>query len=44
MTKCKKINISYVDASCLLPAAYNPRKWDEAAVSKLTDSIKRFGI
>lgn len=40
----KKINISYVDSSCLLPAAYNPRKWDEAAVSKLTDSIKRFGL
>ncbi len=40
----KKINISYVDSSCLLPAAYNPRKWEEAAISKLTDSIKRFGI
>lgn len=48
MTKCKKINkkinISYVDASSLLPTAYNPRKWDDAAISKLTDSIKRFGI
>ena len=44
MADSKKINISYVDLSILLPSAYNPRAWDEAAVAKLSDSIKRFGI
>jgi ParB-like chromosome segregation protein Spo0J len=44
MANNKKINISYVDSSALLPAAYNPRSWDEAAVAKLTESIKRFGL
>ena len=44
MNKSKKINISYIDASDLLPAAYNPRAWDETAVAKLSDSIKRFGL
>ena len=44
MTESKKINISYVDSSILLPAAYNPRSWDEAATAKLTESIKRFGL
>ena len=44
MNKRKKINISYIDPSSLYPAQYNPRKWDEAATSKLTDSIKRFGL
>ncbi len=44
MYKGKKINISYINPSCLSPVAYNPRKWGEAAIEKLTDSIKRFGI
>jgi len=44
MNKSKKINISYIDPASLSPAGYNPRKWDEAAISKLTDSIKRFGL
>lgn len=44
MANSKKINISYVDPSILLPAAYNPRSWDEAAAAKLTDSIRRFGL
>ena len=44
MYKGKKINISYIDPSSLSPAEYNPRKWDGAAISKLTDSIKRFGL
>ena len=44
MEKSKKINISYVDLSALLPADYNPRTWDEVAISKLTDSIRRFGL
>lgn len=44
MNKGKKINISYVDASELSPAKYNPRTWDEIALTKLSDSIKRFGL
>jgi DNA modification methylase len=40
----RKINISYIDISNLKPAAYNPRKWDDASLSNLTNSIKRFGI
>lgn len=44
MTKDKKINISQVDPSSLSPSTYNPRKWDEAAIKKLTESIKRFGL
>jgi DNA modification methylase len=44
MDKRKKINITYVDSCTLFPAAYNPRKWDEIAIEKLTDNIKRFGI
>ena len=40
----KKLNIVYVDISDLNPASYNPRTWDEAAVAKLTESIKRFGL
>ncbi len=26
------------------PAMYNPRRWDEEAVKRLTDSISRFGL
>jgi DNA modification methylase len=44
MADGKKLNISYVDTSILLPAAYNPRTWDETAVAKLKDSIERFGL
>jgi len=44
MLKNKKINIEYVDISFLKPATYNPRTWDKAAVAKLTESIKRFGL
>ena len=44
MSEIKKINISYVDSSTLHPAAYNPRKWDENAMSKLSDSIRQFGL
>ena len=40
----KKLNIVYVDISDLNPASYNPRTWDKAAVAKLTESIKRFGL
>lgn len=44
MLESKKINISYVDSSTLYPAAYNPRKWDENAMSKLSNSIRQFGL
>ena len=44
MNDSKKLNISYVEASTLSPAQHNPRKWDEAAIKKLTESIKRFGL
>ncbi len=44
MNKNKKINISYVCLSDLRSAEYNPRKWDELALEKLTESVKRFGL
>jgi len=44
MNKNKKINITYVGLSELKPTDYNPRKWDEIAIEKLTESVKRFGL
>ncbi|GAG98508.1 unnamed protein product, partial [marine sediment metagenome] len=44
MSENKKLNIEYIDISKLIPATYNPRSWDELAVEKLTESIKRFGL
>ena len=44
MNDSKKLNISYVEASTLSPAQYNPRKWDKAALGKLIESVKRFGL
>ncbi len=40
----KKITVVYADISDLIPATYNPRTWDDTAVTKLTESIKRFGM
>jgi len=40
----KQIEILQVAISDLNPAIYNPRRWDEVAVSHLTESIERFGI
>lgn len=40
----KNLNIVYIDVSKLLPATYNPRKWNEEAIRQLTESIKRFGL
>lgn len=40
----KKLSIEHVDITDLKPASYNPRTWDESAVAKLTESIKRFGL
>ena len=39
-----KLKIHYVPLSELNPAPYNPRKWNDEAIKKLTESIKRFGV
>jgi len=39
-----KISIINVQVNELMAAEYNPRKWDEAAVANLKESIKRFGL
>lgn len=39
-----KISIINVWVNKLIAAEYNPRKWDEAAVANLKESIKRFGL
>ncbi len=39
-----KISIINVQVNELIAAEYNPRKWDEAAVANLKESIKRFGL
>lgn len=36
--------IKQVNIKALNPAPYNPRKWSEAAIAGLTESIKRFGL
>ncbi len=36
--------IKYVEIPKLKPAAYNPRKWAQEAVKRLTDSIKGYGL
>lgn len=40
----EKINIIYIDTSELKPSAYNPRAWNDSQASKLTESIRRFGL
>ena len=39
-----QLSITSVPIKELLPAQYNPRKWDKSAIEKLTESIKRFGL
>lgn len=39
-----KLQTVYVDIDKLTKADYNPRKWDEKALSDLKASIKRFGL
>lgn len=39
-----ELKVVYVNVDLLKPADYNPRKWDEAAVTNLTESISRFGL
>jgi DNA modification methylase len=40
----RDIKIELVPARLLKPAAYNPRKWDDAAATQLTRSIREFGL
>ncbi len=39
-----KLQVHYVPISELKPAAYNPRKWTDAAIAQLTASIKEHGL
>lgn len=40
----KNLDIVYVAIGDLKPAAYNPRKWNEAQAAALRESITRFGL
>ncbi len=39
-----RLSVSYVKIGELRSAEYNPRKWDQASISQLKESITRFGI
>lgn len=43
-TATQNLNVVYVPISELLPATYNPRKWNEESIAQLTESVKRFGL
>jgi DNA modification methylase len=38
------MNIKQVSVGLLKASTYNPRKWDQAAIDGLAESIKRFGL
>jgi len=38
------LTVTYQKVSSLNPAPYNPRKWSEAAIKQLTESIQKFGF
>jgi DNA modification methylase len=40
----EKYKIEYVKIEDLIPASYNPRKWDLKQLSDLMESIKKYGI
>lgn len=40
----QELKIEYVSVQTLIPAVYNPRKWDEMAIKNLSASIKGFDI
>ncbi len=44
MTNTQDLHIEQVSIDLLIPAEYNPRKWDTTAEEKLKESIRRFGI
>ncbi|MBI3020072.1 MAG: DNA modification methylase [Parcubacteria group bacterium] len=39
-----QLNIVYVPLKDLVPATYNPRRWNGSQIESLTESIKRFGL
>ena len=39
-----KFEIEYIDIEDLIPADYNPRRWNEKQLSDLMESIKLYGI
>jgi DNA modification methylase len=38
------LHVTYVPVRDLIPADYNPRKWDKTAEANLKESIERYGI
>jgi len=40
----QQLKIEYVNVEDLIPAIYNPRKWDDAAIKNLSASISGFDI
>lgn len=44
MESSNKLKVEYVDINVLKPSSYNPRRWDETAIKKLTDSIHKYGM
>ncbi len=40
----KNLAIRYIPISELSPSSYNPRKWNELAISQLKTSIQKFGL
>lgn len=43
-TKTTDLTVTYVAINTLKATTYNPRKWSEEQLSKLQDSINRFGV
>lgn len=39
-----KFKIEYVPINSLIPAEYNPRKWDKEAEAQLKESITKYGV
>jgi DNA modification methylase len=39
-----KLQIIEVEVNKLIPSDYNPRKWDETAITNLKESIRKFGM
>lgn len=40
----RSLKIIYVNTSELLPAIYNPRRWESDALKHLSESVKRYGL
>lgn len=39
-----KLNIKYILVKDLIPSVYNPRKWNDKAITDLTESIRKYGF